>query len=137
MDGVAAAPNGGFNQVQGQLPLPLPCYDFTESELENVTELRHPSLGGLCQRAPRREPWPPRSRVGSTIRSHHPKLQSYDGRCVQDPGTDSPERADLRLLTIPSSRSQVSANNTNFGAVKDSLGLSPLPLTGGAIVTHG
>jgi hypothetical protein len=137
MDGMAAALWVGFNRVQGQLQLPLPCYDFEPMSSGNVTGLRHPSLGGLCQRVPRREPWPPRSRVGSAGRSRHPNLSVHDGRCVQDPGTYSPERADLRLLTIPSSCPQVSEDNANFGAVKDSLGLSPLPLIGGTIVTHG
>ena len=33
----------------------------------------------------------------------YPRLPWLDGRCVQDPGTYSRERADLPLLAIPAS----------------------------------
>jgi len=39
------------------------------------------------------------------------RLPARDGRCVQNPDTHSPQRADLRLLTIPSSCSRVPENN--------------------------
>lgn len=47
----------------------------------------------------------------------HRQLQLLDGRCVQDPGTYSPRRADPRLLAIPSSCGQVADRNSNFGGV--------------------
>ncbi len=40
-------------------------------------------------------------------------LPACDGRCVQDLGTNSPKRADFRLLVIPPSCSRVSACNPN------------------------
>jgi len=42
------------------------------------------------------------------------KLPWRDGRCVQDPGTYSPWRADPRLLAIPTSYSRVAENNPNW-----------------------
>lgn len=36
-----------------------------------------------------------------------------DGRCVQDLGTYSPHRNDMRLLTIPISRIQVAESDPN------------------------
>ena len=36
-----------------------------------------------------------------------------DGRCVQDPGTYSPQHSDLRLLAIPASCSRVADYNPN------------------------
>ena len=38
-----------------------------------------------------------------------------DGRGVQGSGTDSPWRADPRLLVIPASCSRVAENNLNWG----------------------
>ena len=74
--------------IQPHLPVRLPCYDFTL-----VTNL---TLGAFlkgdfgCYRLP----W-------------------CDGRCVQGPGTYSPQRADLRLLAIPTSCSRVADCNPN------------------------
>ena len=66
--------------IQPQVPLRLPCYDFTPvightvvSVLLTVTNFRHPKL-----------PW-------------------LDGRCVQGPGTYSPRDYYTRLLRIPAS----------------------------------
>ena len=66
--------------IQPHLPIRLPCYDFTPvispafgSFLSWITDFGHYQL-----------PW-------------------CDGRCVQDPGTYSPQHADLRLLAIPAS----------------------------------
>lgn len=39
-------------------------------------------------------------------------LQKRDGQFVQDSSTYSPQRADLRLLAIPTSYFQVSENNS-------------------------
>ena len=41
------------------------------------------------------------------------KLKWCDGRCVQGPGTYSPQYADLRLLATPSSCRRVAACNLN------------------------
>ena len=41
------------------------------------------------------------------------RLPWCDGRCVQDPGTYSTQRADLRLLAIPTSRSRVADYDPN------------------------
>ena len=43
----------------------------------------------------------------------YPRLPWLDGRCVQGPGTYSPQYADLRLLAIPTSCRRVSAYNPN------------------------
>ena len=43
----------------------------------------------------------------------HCQLSWFDGRCVQDPRTYSPQRADLRLLAIPTSQSRVADSNPN------------------------
>jgi len=42
------------------------------------------------------------------------KLQERDGQFVQDLSTYSPQRADLRLLAIPSSYFQITENNQNI-----------------------
>ena len=41
------------------------------------------------------------------------QLSWCDGRCVQGPGTYSPQYADLRLLAIPTSRRRVAACDPN------------------------
>jgi len=74
--------------IQPQVPLRLPCYDFTP-----VTD--H-SLG---------TPW------WDDFWSN--RLPWCDGRCVQGPGTYSPRRADPRLLAIPPSWSRVADSNLN------------------------
>ena len=43
----------------------------------------------------------------------YPRLSWLDGRCVQGPGTYSPQYADLRLLAIPTSRRRVAACDPN------------------------
>ena len=43
----------------------------------------------------------------------HYQLPWCDGRCVQDPGTYSPQHSDLRLLAIPASCSRVADYNPN------------------------
>ena len=68
--------------IQPQVPLRLPCYDFTPIANLTVGAPYHKGLGhdfGCGQ------------------------LSWCDGRCVQDPGTYSPQHADLRLLAIPTS----------------------------------
>ena len=76
--------------IQPHLPIRLPCYDFTPvispafgSFLSWITDFGHYQL-----------PW-------------------CDGRCVQDPGTYSPQHSDLRLLAIPASCSRVADYNPN------------------------
>ena len=44
----------------------------------------------------------------------HIQLPWCDGRCVQDPGTYSPQHADLRLLAIPTSRSRVADYDPDY-----------------------
>ena len=78
--------------IQPHLPIRLPCYDFTpvicltfgSSLLSWVTDFGCSKL-----------PW-------------------CDGRCVQGPGTYSPQHADLRLLAIPASCSRVADCNPNW-----------------------
>ena len=69
--------------IQPQVPLRLPCYD-----LAPVTKL---TLGRSLTKS-----------VGFPDFGHS-RLPWLDGRCVQGPGTYSPERSDLRLLAIPTS----------------------------------
>ena len=78
--------------IQPQVPLRLPCYDFTP--VTNPTFNDH----SLAVSEPvfwlSQLPW-------------------CDGRCVQSPGTYSPRRADPRLLAIPPSWSRVADSNPN------------------------
>ena len=73
--------------IQPHVPVRLPCYD-----LAPVTRFTF----GL-----------PTQDFG------YPRLPSLDGRCVQDPGTYSWERADLPLLAIPASRSRIADSYLN------------------------
>jgi hypothetical protein len=68
--------------IQPQVPLRLPCYDFTPITGHTV---------GACLLA-----------VGLGDFRYN-RLSWCDGRCVQGPGTYSPRRADPRLLAIPPS----------------------------------
>jgi hypothetical protein len=68
--------------IQPQVPLRLPCYDFTP-------------IANLTVGAPYHK--------GSGHDFGCGQLSWCDGRCVQDPGTYSPQHADLRLLAIPTS----------------------------------
>jgi hypothetical protein len=79
--------------IQPQVPLRLPCYDFTP--------ITPHTLGAYL---PRRG-WP--------SDFWYTQLSWCDGRCVQGPGTYSPERADLRLLAIPASGRRVAADHPN------------------------
>ena len=75
--------------IQPHLPVRLPCYD-----LAPVTEF---AFDGIA------------TGFG------HPRLPWLDGRCVQGPGTYSPQHDDLRLLAIPTSCSRVADYNPNCG----------------------
>src|SRR5438067_6048669 len=82
--------------IQPQVPLRLPCYDFTPvADLTVVGYLPNPMDQG----------W--RAAFGSS------QLPWCDGRCVQGPGTYSPRHADPRLLAIPTSCSRVAESNPN------------------------
>ena len=81
--------------IQPHLPVRLPCYDFTPltPRTFDASAPRRGSAGGFgCRR-----------------------LGWCDGRCVQDPGTYSPRRADPRLLATPASRRRVAACDPNWG----------------------
>src|SRR3984885_10028513 len=75
--------------IQPQVPLRLPCYDFTPVTVHSLG----PYLR-LLRDGWRRHFWSKR-------------LPWCDGRCVQGPGTYSPLPADQRLLAIPTSKSRV------------------------------
>ena len=77
--------------IQPHLPIRLPCYDFTP--------VTCPAFGSSLLR------W-----VTDFGRYWLPWC---DGRCVQDPGTYSPQHSDLRLLAIPASCSRVADYNPN------------------------
>ena len=79
--------------IQPQVPLRLPCYDFTP--------VADPTVDGYLLQAG----W----RTG--LRSN--QLPWCDGRCVQGPGTYSPRHADPRLLAIPPSCTRVAECNPN------------------------
>ena len=78
--------------IQPQVPLRLPCYDFTP--VTDPTVVRLPPK--LAQRS-----------------SGRTQLPWCDGRCVQGPGTYSPRHADPRLLAIPTSCLRVAEDNPN------------------------
>jgi hypothetical protein len=81
--------------IQPQLPLRLPCYDFTP--------ITGPALDGCLWASRGRSSWPPGFR--------RLRLSWCDGRCVQGPGTHSPPCADRRLLATPRSCRRVAAGN--------------------------
>ena len=78
--------------IQPQVPLRLPCYDFTPVTNPTFNE------GSLTV---------------SLVVFWLSQLPWCDGRCVQGPGTYSPRRADPRLLAIPTSWSRVADSNPN------------------------
>ena len=77
---------------QPHLPVRLPCYDFTP--------VISPTLG-----IPLLKGW------GNDF--GRDQLPWCDGRCVQGPGTNSLQYADLQLLAIPPSRRRVAACDLN------------------------
>ena len=79
--------------IQPQVPLRLPCYDFTPITTHTFGTF-------LLLRGWYSDFW-------------YTQLSWCDGRCVQGPGTYSPERADLRLLAIPASDWRVAASHPN------------------------
>ena len=79
--------------IQPQVPLRLPCYDFTP--------VINPTFN-KCLLAV------------SMIVFWLSQLPWCDGRCVQGPGTYSPRRSDPRLLAIPTSWSRVADSNPNW-----------------------
>ncbi len=78
--------------IQPQVPLRLPCYDFTP--VINPTFGAYPLAVGDSDFWLSQLPW-------------------CDGRCVQGPGTYSPWRSDPRLLAIPPSWGRIAAPNPN------------------------
>ena len=81
--------------IQPHLPIRLPCYDFTP--------VIRPAFGCSLFR------W--------VTDFGHFRLPWCDGRCVQDPGTYSPQHSDLRLLAIPASCSRVADYNPNWDVI--------------------
>ncbi len=73
--------------IQPHLPVRLPCYDLA------------PVIGLTLD--------------DIAIGFGRSQLPWLDGRCVQGPGTYSPQHADLRLLAIPASCSRVADCNPN------------------------
>ena len=82
--------------IQPHLPIRLPCYDFTL--------VTRPAFDGSLLK-------------GWATGFGRFRLPWCDGRCVQDPGTYSPQHADLRLLAIPASCSRVADYNPNWDTV--------------------
>ena len=82
--------------IQPHLPIRLPCYDFTP--------IIGPTLDGWLLK-------------GYLTGFGCYQLSWCDGRCVQGPGTYSPQYADLRLLAIPTSRRRVAACDPNWDRV--------------------
>ena len=82
--------------IQPHLPIRLPCYDFTP--------IIGPTLDGWLL-------------IGYLTGFGCYQLSWCDGRCVQGPGTYSPQYADLRLLAIPASCRRVAACNPNWDSV--------------------
>ncbi len=91
--------------IQPQVPLRLPCYDFTP--------ITNPTFGACPLAVGNSDFWLSR-------------LSWCDGRCVQGPGTYSPRRADPRLLAIPTSWSRVADSNPNWDRLFEIGFVSPL-----------
>ncbi len=79
--------------IQPQVPLRLPCYDFTPV-------IGHTVVTALF--------------AVRLATSGATKLPWCDGRCVQGPGTYSPRHSDPRLLAIPTSWSRVADSNPDY-----------------------
>ena len=79
--------------IQPQVPLGLPCYDFTPV-------MNHSVVTALLK--------------GWTSHFWSNPLPWCDGRCVQGPGTYSPRHSDPRLLAIPTSCSRVADCNPDW-----------------------
>ncbi len=82
--------------IQPQVPLRLPCYDFTP--------ITGHTVGACLPKGWLNDFW-------------YRRLSWCDGRCVQGPGTYSPRHADPRLLAIPASQSRVADSDPNWGAL--------------------
>ena len=82
--------------IQPHLPIRLPCYDFT------------PVTGSTFDSSLLK---------GWVTGFGHFRLPWCDGRCVQDPGTYSPQHSDLRLLAIPASCSRVADCSPNWDSL--------------------
>ena len=82
--------------IQPQVPLRLPCYDFTPV-------MNHKVVSAL-----------PKVKLPTSFATHSPWC---DGRCVQGPGTYSPWHSDPRLLAIPTSWSRVADSNPDYDAL--------------------
>ena len=82
--------------IQPHLPIRLPCYDFTP--------VISPAFGSSLLK-------------GWVTDFGRYQLPWCDGRCVQDPGTYSPQHSDLRLLAIPASCSRVADYNPNWDVI--------------------
>jgi len=86
------------DSIQPQVPLGLPCYDFTlvtNSTVEHIKKNRK-KRNTILQRT--------FFLVFSLEVSFGPnQFPECDGRCVQGPGTYSPRHYDSRLLAIPPS----------------------------------
>ena len=82
--------------IQPHLPIRLPCYDFTPVTGSTFDSSLH---------------------KGWVTGFGHFRLPWCDGRCVQDPGTYSPQHSDLRLLAIPASCSRVADYNPNWDVI--------------------
>ena len=79
--------------IQPQVPLRLPCYDFTPV-------INHTVVIAVLK--------------GSANHFWCNQLPWCDGRCVQGPGTYSPRHSDPRLLAIPTSWSRVADSNPDY-----------------------
>ena len=79
--------------IQPQVPLRLPCYDFTP--------VINPTFGACPLAVGDSDFW-------------LSQLPWCDGRCVQGPGTYSQRHADSRLLAIPTSWSRVADSNPDY-----------------------
>ena len=90
--------------IQPHLPIRLPCYDFTP--------IIGPTLDGWLL-------------IGYLTGFGCYQLSWCDGRCVQGPGTYSPQYADLRFLAIPTSRRRVAACDPNWDPVSEVRSTSP------------
>lgn len=86
--------------LQPQVPLRLPCYDFTPITDQCYVHQPQPFLV-YCLLIHLGTNW----------------LSERDGRCVQSPRTNSPRRTDSRLLAIPISRTQVSGYDSYLGRI--------------------
>ncbi len=106
--------------IQPQVPLRLPCYDFVLVTKHNLVSFQQSPYKFLRFSIFNGEYKNNKNQIvikGDSLCGYfdYTRFPERDGRWVQGSGTNSPRRADPRLLVIPASCSRIAENNLNTG----------------------